>query len=373
MATWDIFHAARLEVERGLSTEEVRARLARGELREDDLARPAGTSTPWARLLDLPELAAPAAPAEPRFPTPDDEDEHPGGEPILTALIADDEDEDEDEEDEVLPEPAPLMALIDEDEPIPTALIAEEDEDEDDEPARDVRLVPEDEDVPAARDPRLAEALEALDEVRSHPRHLAAHDAMPFDERVEDLDLGQHVEEEGAEYDPEEEDEEAASFTLSRGSAEKVEELDLAAMVDVAFNLVMFFLVTATTVLYKTLEIPKPNPEKNPGQVAQAQSRTMEDLQGDYIIVEVDPAGAVKVDHEPAPARLDALAERLRKARQDTGRTKMLLTADFATPHRNAVMALDAANEVGMGIALARPAAAGSAPPPAPTKGAGGG
>ena len=63
------------------------------------------------------------------------------------------------------------------------------------------------------------------------------------------------------EPDPLEEDEEAAAFTLSRGDPEKVEELDLAAMVDVAFQLVLFFLVTATTVLYKSLEVPKPNPE----------------------------------------------------------------------------------------------------------------
>ena len=43
-----------------------------------------------------------------------------------------------------------------------------------------------------------------------------------------------------------------------------VEELDLAPMVDVAFQLVLFFMVTATTVLYKTLEIPKPTPENAP-------------------------------------------------------------------------------------------------------------
>ena len=35
-------------------------------------------------------------------------------------------------------------------------------------------------------------------------------------------------------------------------------------MVDVAFQLVLFFLVTATTVLYKSLEVPKPNPESTP-------------------------------------------------------------------------------------------------------------
>jgi hypothetical protein len=36
------------------------------------------------------------------------------------------------------------------------------------------------------------------------------------------------------EFDPLKEDEEAAEFTLSRGGPKKVEELDLAAMVDVA-------------------------------------------------------------------------------------------------------------------------------------------
>ena len=33
----------------------------------------------------------------------------------------------------------------------------------------------------------------------------------------------------------------------------------------------------------------------------------------------------------------------------------MLLSADFATLHRNAVLAYDAANEIGLGIAIAKP------------------
>ena len=48
-------------------------------------------------------------------------------------------------------------------------------------------------------------------------------------------------------------------------------------MVDVAFQLVLFFMVTATTVLYKTLEIPKPSKEQAPTAVAQG--RSLEDLQ----------------------------------------------------------------------------------------------
>ncbi len=65
----------------------------------------------------------------------------------------------------------------------------------------------------------------------------------------------------------------------------------------------------------------------------------------------------MKIDHEPVAADLNALAERLRTAREKTGRKAMLLSADYATPHRHAVLAYDAANEIGMGIAIAKPSA----------------
>src|SRR5205814_8480184 len=123
------------------------------------------------------------------------------------------------------------------------------------------------------------------------------------------------------------------------------------------FQLVLFFMVTATTVLYKTLEIPKPTADPPPGAVAQGHSRTLDDFQEDYVLVEIDSSGAMKVDREPVSAERGALAERLRTAREKTGRKSMLLSAGFATPHRNAVLAYDAANEIGRGIAIARPAA----------------
>ena len=64
--------------------------------------------------------------------------------------------------------------------------------------------------------------------------------------------------------------------------------LSPAAMVDVAFQLVLFFLVTATTILYKTLEIPKPSTDAPPSAVAQGRSKTLDDLSKDYIVVEID-------------------------------------------------------------------------------------
>ena len=56
LASWDVFHGDRLELERGLTTAAIREALASGELRDDDLVRPAGTTVAWTRLADMPEL-----------------------------------------------------------------------------------------------------------------------------------------------------------------------------------------------------------------------------------------------------------------------------------------------------------------------------
>ncbi len=75
----------------------------------------------------------------------------------------------------------------------------------------------------------------------------------------------------------------------------------------------------------------------------------------------------MKVDREPIRADMAGSTERLRDAREKTGRKAMLLSADFTTPHRNAVLAYDAANEIGLGIAIARPSGTdGPAAPPPP-------
>jgi biopolymer transport protein ExbD len=191
---------------------------------------------------------------------------------------------------------------------------------------------------------------------------------LPFDE--EELEAEFDGEDE---YDPLEEDEAVAEFTLARGAAERVEELDLAAMVDVAFQLVLFFLVTATTVFYKSLEVPKPNPEKPPEAAQQSRAKTLDDMMKDEILVEVDVGGSWKIDRQPVPGTMTmaSLAERLRKLRLDTGRKGILLSADYNVPHRLTIVAYDAANEIGMNIKTATPThkANPAAPPPAARKG----
>jgi biopolymer transport protein ExbD len=169
------------------------------------------------------------------------------------------------------------------------------------------------------------------------------------------------LDEEDDANDPQAEDEAATEFTLaSRGGLKKEEDLDLAAMVDVAFQLILFFIVTATSMFYKTLEVPKPDQEKKDQNVQQQAARSLEELENDHILVEIDPEGGILVDHEPVPP--EALVRTLMTAKKETSRPGILLVADFVTPHRNTVRALDAANEAGLRIALAKP---GNAPPAA--------
>jgi len=317
LATWDVFHADRLEVVRGLSTASVREALAQDELRDDDLIRPAGTTVPWARIADFPDLME--------------------------------------------PESLPASSLV----------RTEEFTSEPRTDSRDRDLAPQEDDI---------ESLEIIDDTMEEFASDFAlgsaefgHDDLQLDDDesllalpVADPDSPEQVPELEEEFDPQDEDEEAAEFTLSRGGPERVEELDLAAMVDVAFQLVLFFLVTATTVLYKSLEVPKPNPDSPAAAAAQGRSRTLDDLKDDYILVEIDAAGAMKIDREPVAGEMNAVVERLRSARESTKRRAMLLTADFVTPHRNAVLAYDAANEIGLGIAIARPSAPDTSKAPAP-------
>ena len=324
MPLWDIFHSERLEAERSLTTEAVRQALARGDLVEDDLVRPAG-ETRWSRLGDAPEFADFASPLPPTREAPPEPEPPPFEPPTI------DPDEDDAAESDLTrfePDPDSLASLerqaLAAAEAAPTSPF---------EPYTEFEVV-------ADSDPEI-------------PAAAAGPEILPDDE----TDRPDLPELDADEFDPQDEDDEAAEFTLSRNAADRVEELDLAAMVDVAFQLVLFFLVTAQVILYKTLEVPRPDEDKPPEAAAQGRSKSVEELEKDYILVEVDAAGAIKIDRQPVPADRATLVEKLRASRESTARKAMLLSADFATQHRNAVMVFDVANEIDLRIAIAQPPA----------------
>lgn len=399
MSRWDVFLSDRLELRRGLSTAEVRAAWQAGEVRDDDLVRPAGSGEPWGRLADLSVLSEPEETSGPLVveidpepesgPEPDPPDtptaSYAGrvaeGPPTLSMPELDEEPEEDEEPDDTSATAtqrdagafAPIRdaPIADDAQAIPSFFAFDEEDVEDDDPAATEFDSSIDELSAAslaapAVGPAATEDLGRFDlELGPEASRVSlpvARAPITWNEPVAAADLDTLA------PAAEDEDDEAAAFTLARGAAETVEELDLAAMVDVAFQLVLFFLVTATTVLYKTLEVPRPNPEQAQAasQEGAQQAKSLEDLQADYILVEIDPAGAFTVDREPVAADFTALADRLRKARKDTSRTAMLLTADSSTLHRYAVLAYDVANEIGLRIAIAKPSANGPIAPPTP-------
>src|SRR4029077_6559152 len=70
-----------------------------------------------------------------------------------------------------------------------------------------------------------------------------------------------------------------------RPSESASDDIDMTPMIDVVFQLLIFFMVTAAFGLQKAIELPTPNPSES-----SAQSRTIEELEQDkdHVVIRVD-------------------------------------------------------------------------------------
>ena len=144
----------------------------------------------------------------------------------------------------------------------------------------------------------------------------------------------------------------AIIFRKDRKSLEA--EMDMTPMVDVTFQLLIFFMLTASFTMQKSLNVPKPESTE-----PSTQAKSLQDFQEnpDYVVVRVDENGTYYVtaaawqDEIEAPAAQD-LRVRLREARQGDSQgnvpSKMLVFANGEALHERVVTAIDAGNEVGM-------------------------
>ncbi len=129
--------------------------------------------------------------------------------------------------------------------------------------------------------------------------------------------------------------------------------MDMTPMVDVTFQLLIFFMVTAAFSMQKSIEIPKPEQEES----VQAQPI---DPQTDpnCVIVQIDEYNTFQVLYETiAPEDTEAgseqeLLQKLRYARDSapggSPPSKLLVQAHGEARHEFVVMALDAGTSVGM-------------------------
>jgi len=117
-----------------------------------------------------------------------------------------------------------------------------------------------------------------------------------------------------------------------------VDELDMTPMVDVVLLLLLFFMVTASYMMQKVIEIPKPNPDKKP-----ATAKTRNELMKEYVMVEIDQKNNFSVEDEPLKGV--PLKDAIKRASDETGKKKVFIIAEGECFHGSVVMALDAATD----------------------------
>jgi biopolymer transport protein ExbD len=120
--------------------------------------------------------------------------------------------------------------------------------------------------------------------------------------------------------------------------------VDMTAMVDIVFFLLIFFLVTSISGVASTISMPPPNPQK-PG--AQAR-KTAADYDSDHVKVTIDRDNSIWLEGEEVPSEQE-LRVRLKDARRAaSGPLKMLVLGSGEAHHGTVVMVLDAGYDAGL-------------------------
>ncbi len=134
------------------------------------------------------------------------------------------------------------------------------------------------------------------------------------------------------------------ALDLSRPAAAEDEGPDMTPMVDVVFQLLIFFMVTAAFTQQKSLQIPPPEQKDK--------QRTVKQVEDDdsVIVIRVDNDNTIWVDEDEVLSDLDLLAKLRERAEGDGGSrpTTLMVLASGGARHDNVVKALDAGNAVGM-------------------------
>jgi biopolymer transport protein ExbD len=127
---------------------------------------------------------------------------------------------------------------------------------------------------------------------------------------------------------------------------EKHEDLiDMTAMVDIVFFLLIFFMVTSMAPLEAVINLPTPQAPDSAANNVQ----TVPDYANDpnMVVVTIDADDAVFVEGEESPSEQD-LRSRLRAAASDGQRDTMLVEGAADATHGRFVMVLDAGAAAGM-------------------------
>tara|TARA_R110002111_G_scaffold257026_1_gene324890 strand:- start:16298 stop:17272 length:975 start_codon:yes stop_codon:yes gene_type:complete len=146
--------------------------------------------------------------------------------------------------------------------------------------------------------------------------------------------------------DEEDDDDDDDDGFSIRSAESEFDEMDLTPMVDVTFLLLIFFMITASFSLQKSIQVPPPTPEQD--GVSQS-LQTLDDFREESIVVEIDNNNAIYVDDTKLSNPSDIVQAILDRRNQDgKPKSELVLSAHKAARHETVVAVVDAANEVGM-------------------------
>lgn len=128
--------------------------------------------------------------------------------------------------------------------------------------------------------------------------------------------------------------------------------IDMTAMVDIVFFLLIFFMVTSLNTQQASIDMPVPQMESTSGAGARGQRSLQQfETDPDCVVVRIDEDNAVWIENEEILALVE-LPGRIREATEPTQsgkeQKKVLVLASGDAQHGTAVAVLDAAREGGV-------------------------
>jgi biopolymer transport protein ExbD len=122
--------------------------------------------------------------------------------------------------------------------------------------------------------------------------------------------------------------------------------VDMTAMVDIVFFVLIFFMVTSLEGSYSSIKMPAPDPQK----VASSGRRSVSEFESDkeFVIVRIDRDNTLWLNDSEISSNQELLV-RLRELRHGSSApNRMLVLGNSEATHGKVVEVLDAGSDVGM-------------------------
>ena len=125
-----------------------------------------------------------------------------------------------------------------------------------------------------------------------------------------------------------------------------VEDLvDMTAMVDIVFFVLIFFMVTSMQGVFSSISMPTPDPQK----VASQGRRSVSEFEkADFVVVRIDRDNTVWLNDREIPSEQELLVQLRALRRSGSASNRMLVLGNSEAKHGTVVMVLDAGSDAGM-------------------------